>query len=209
MSLLPIEQQYVKNVYEKIADEFDSTRAYHWSKTKEFINQMNPNSLALDVGCGNGRNMMLRSDIDFHGCDITEKFCHICQNKGLDVTQANIIDLPYQNNTYDYVVCSAVIPHLSTHERRKQAVEELVRVTRIGGEIFILVWAFEQTENKKRHFTQQDMMVSWTSKKNGVYNRFYHVFCKGELEGLLPETVEVIESFYDYGNWGVRVKKTS
>ena len=207
MALPELEQKHVKDVYEIIASEFNDTRAYYWKKTSEFLDAIPPHSLALDVGCGNGRNMLRRRDVAFNGCDITENFCKICADKGLCVLVASATDLPYRDNTYDYVVCSAVLPHLSTVERRQKAVDELVRVTKPGGQIFILVWAQEQTENKKRQFTEQDVMVSWTTKKQGVYNRFYHVFCKEELEGLLQPNVKIIESFYDFGNWGVWVEK--
>lgn len=41
---------------------------------------------------------------------------------------------------------------------RIQAIKELARITRKGGEILIYVWAFEQDGRK---FTQQDVLVPW------------------------------------------------
>jgi SAM-dependent methyltransferase len=209
--LMEFEQKNVIDVYNVIAKEFDQTRAYLWNRVKKFLIDMKPYSLAIDIGCGNGKNMnsKLRPDIYFQGSDITPEFCQICSRKGLNVSMANIIRLPYRSDMADYVMCVAVIHHLSTPELRLKAVQELVRITRPGGRIFILVWAQEQFENKKRHFTEQDNLVSWQSKKGETYYRYYHVFKKEELESLISslDGIRIEESFYDFGNWGVIMTK--
>lgn len=46
----------------------------------------------------------------------------------------------------DYVISVAVIHHFSTEERRLEAINELVRITKPGGTILIYVWAFEQQQ---------------------------------------------------------------
>ena len=46
-----IEQVYVKEVYEEIADHFDKTRAYIWYGIKQFLLSIPHNSLILDSGC--------------------------------------------------------------------------------------------------------------------------------------------------------------
>ena len=45
----------------------------------------------------------------------------------------------------------AVIHHLSTETRRLQAIQEINRILKIGGEALIYVWAYEQPrfENEK------------------------------------------------------------
>ena len=58
-----------------------------------------------------------------------------------------------------------MIHHLSTQEKRVKAVEELVRITKPGGQIFILVWALEQTEDSRRKFTEQENYVDFCNKK--------------------------------------------
>ena len=50
-------QKNVVSVYNEIADHFDVTRAYLWKSVKEFINSLDKNSVILDAGCGNGKNM--------------------------------------------------------------------------------------------------------------------------------------------------------
>ena len=51
----------------------------------------------------------------------------------------------------DYAISIATIHHLSTHERRKAAVQRLIRaVCPTHGRILIYVWAIEQDELSKR-----------------------------------------------------------
>ena len=61
-----------------------------------------------------------------------------------------------------------------------------MRVTKKGGKALVLVWALEQPEKSRRKFTKQDNMVSWKDKKGNLMGeRYYYVFKKDELEGLV------------------------
>lgn len=51
--------------------------------------------------------------------------------------------------------------HISTEERRVALISELARLVRVGGEVLIVAWAFEQDERSKRRFEKQDVMVEW------------------------------------------------
>ena len=76
--LTTTEKQYVKDVYENIANRFDSTRLYTWSWIEEFLEKLPSTSLVYDIGCGNGRNMM-NNKIKFIGIDNCENFINICK----------------------------------------------------------------------------------------------------------------------------------
>lgn len=148
---------------------------------------------------------------------------------------ADCMHLPYRSAVFDSVISIAVIHHLSTIERRVQAVQELCRVTRPGGSLLVYVWAFEQDRKK---FDAQDVMVPWhlQPKYQGIvaltepdtpahssdkedrlqqlgyrtYQRYYHVFKKGELGKLFAmsgQPVTVTEDYYDHDNWCVVVVK--
>jgi len=58
-------------------------------------------------------------------------------------------------------------------------------------------------ENKKEGITINP------EKQTVVYKRYYHVFKKGELEELVLQVkdVEIVSSFYDHANWGIRIRK--
>jgi len=56
------------------------------------------------------------------------------------------------------VISIAVVHHFSTDSLRVQAISEMHRIVKVGGQILIYVWAYEQ-ENKK--FATQDVFVPW------------------------------------------------
>jgi SAM-dependent methyltransferase len=191
---------YVKDVYDKIAKEFDNTRYSVWNCVKSFLDDIPKHSVIGDIGCGNGKNMMYRKDCINIGCDFSVEFVKICNNKNLNVVYGDILELPFENDMFDYTICIAVIHHLSTLESRKKAISELKRVTKSGGKILILVWALEQPDDSKRKFTEQENLVQWIGPKGNVEERYYYVFRQGELEELVDD--EVI-CFNEKGNWGI------
>ena len=78
------------------------------------------------------------------GCDHSSGLAGICRNRGFEVFQCDCLALPFRNNSIDAVISIAVIHHLSTVDRRKQAIAEMIRVLRHGGKCLIYVWAKEQ-----------------------------------------------------------------
>jgi ubiquinone/menaquinone biosynthesis C-methylase UbiE len=51
----------IEQVYNKIAKEFDKTRVSVWSSVKNFLDALPVESTVLDIGCGNGKNMLYRN----------------------------------------------------------------------------------------------------------------------------------------------------
>lgn len=205
---MSIEERYVKDVYNSISNEFSDTRYRPWTCVEKFISSLDHGSLIGDIGCGNGKNMNTRNDCSYAGCDFSEGLVSICKTKGLNVKYGDILSLPYDDNSFDHTMSIAVIHHLSTIEKRKKAIEELIRVTKDGGKIFILVWALEQEKDSKRKFQEQENYVDWKDKKGNVLGkRYYYVFKDQELKGLIPESCRIKEFFYERGNWGVIIQK--
>ncbi len=66
----------------------------------------------------------------------------------------------------------------------------------------------------KTDFRHADLLVPWKRKTEDgdkVFHRFYHVYHEGELESAVSLAVgdlaEVLESYYDQGNWCVVIRK--
>ena len=205
---MSIEEINVKDVYNKIAKEFSNTRYRPWTCVESFLDNVEVGCKIGDIGCGNGKNMKYRVDCENYGCDFSEELVKICKNDGLDVVYGDILSVPFEDKQFDYTICIAVIHHLSTPEKRKKAIDEVIRVTKKGGRILLLVWALEQPEDSRRKFEKQDNMVTWKSKKGDLMGeRYYYVFKKDELENLINDSVTIIKSFYELGNWGVILEK--
>ncbi|XP_014211148.1 alkylated DNA repair protein alkB homolog 8 [Copidosoma floridanum] len=145
---LEIENSYVHDVYEEISNHFSETRHKQWPNVTKFIESLELGSLLLDVGCGNGKYLCGQSSIFKMGCDRSTGLAEICRTKGFQIALANCLQLPFKTDSLDAVLCIAVIHHLSTHERRKQAVSEIMRVLRPArGKALIYVWAKEQNKD--------------------------------------------------------------
>ena len=83
MSLSIADYLSITDVYNKIAVEFDVTRVRIWGSVKKFLNEIIINTINLDNGCGNGKNMLYRPELTFKGIDISIEQVNICQKKVL------------------------------------------------------------------------------------------------------------------------------
>lgn len=199
--------QTVAETYNHIAHDFSNTRTKYniWNSVRKFIEELPSKSLVADIGCGNGKNMQLRTEeLTYSGVDISEKMVNICQARGFNVILGDILQIPFAGDTFDAVMSIAVIHHLEKRSDRVAAIRELVRITKPGGKILIYVWAFEQPVESKRKFTSQDEMVPFKNKDGSVYYRYYHLYTNDELLGEVMEacpTLKIIVSHVEYGNY--------
>ena len=125
---MSIEDKNVKDVYNYIAKEFDNTRYRPWSCVENFLDKVPEKSSIGDIGCGNGKNMLYRTDCYNYGCDFSSELVDICLEKNLNVIEGDILEIPFEDNQFDYTICIAVIHHLSNYERRHKSINELVRL---------------------------------------------------------------------------------
>lgn len=82
------------------------------------------------------------------GSDICPELVSIGRSRGHEVITCDCLHLPYRSNQFDGLICIAVIHHLSSEERRLNALFEMVRVLRPGGTLLVYVWAMEQKRKK-------------------------------------------------------------
>ncbi|KAF9566239.1 S-adenosyl-L-methionine-dependent methyltransferase [Agrocybe pediades] len=154
------------------------------------------------------------------GMDRSRNLLEIAKNAGSEkvmreVVWGNVLDNPWRSGIFDYAISIATIHHLATHERRRLAVKRLIQATSPSqGRLLIYVWAIEQDELSKRKVISEeeqpsangkDVVVPWVLSKEmqsssspstqkddqpRVYNRYYHMFAKGELAGLVLEAAQ-------------------
>jgi len=55
-----LESKHVHRVYDEIAAHFSATRYKAWPVVDGFVRGMPEGSLGVDIGCGNGKNMLIR-----------------------------------------------------------------------------------------------------------------------------------------------------
>ena len=189
----------IEYIYDKISDHFNNTRQRIWGYVKKFLNNLEPNSTILEIGCGNGKNMLYRKDLDFTGIDISQKQVDICLKKQLNVLKSNMTELPFQNSTFEYIICIATYHHLDNDDDRKKALYEMYRTLKTGGKILLTVWAMEQS------------LTLLGYKSDGkTYLRYYHIYREGELVeeiNRLCPLFKVLDIIWELGNWVVMLGK--
>ena len=105
----------------------------------------------LDLGCGEGRHAIaayLESDVHSVGVDLSvqdlsrarEKFADFQQvedvSRGLSLTSADALSLPFANDTFDKIICSEVLEHIPDYE---SVLLEIQRILKPGGLLCVSV----------------------------------------------------------------------
>ncbi|XP_017868833.1 PREDICTED: alkylated DNA repair protein alkB homolog 8 [Drosophila arizonae] len=156
-----LEQQNVHEVYDKIANHFSDTRHTPWPQVAEFLNSFEPQSVLLDVGCGNGKYLGCNPQLLSIGCDRSLGLLGVGNARGLSVFRCDCLQLPVRSSSIDGCISIAVIHHLASSERRLTALNELCRVLRPGGRALVYVWAKDQRKNdKKSTYLRQNTAVN-------------------------------------------------
>lgn len=156
------------------------------------------------------------------------------------VLVADNLRLPLRPGCFDRVLSIAVIHHFSSHRRRVRAMASLLQLLRPSGRLLVTVWAKEQP--RFAAIEAQDVLVPWHLRCDQsvrmpesapasdppaasalpaagveapvVYQRFYRLFAKGELERLVDDAAAavaapaaIVASGFDRDNWYVNVQR--
>ena len=204
-----LEREYVHNSYQKIATDFSKTRAYLWKSVKEFVRAIPAHSIIAEIGSGNGKNLF-REDCFNIAFDLCSEFTKITNTSGIDSVIANGLHVPLRDQSVDYVLCIAMLHHLTDAARRLQVIQEITRIMSPQAKLIIQVWAMKQPEKSRRTFLKQDNMVPFQNpSKRYKIDRFYHIFEEGELDKLIKQVpgLRILESFWEMGNWVIICEK--
>ncbi|KAL6300531.1 hypothetical protein BKA93DRAFT_513500 [Sparassis latifolia] len=152
------EDEHVHTVYDEIASHFSSTRYKPWPIIAQFLSSIPTGWVGLDSGTGNGKYLPLPLDrpgsVCTVGLDRSRNLLEIAQIAGgarRDVVLGDVLGKPWREGAFDYAISIATIHHLSTHARRKLAVQRLLQcIDSSHGRILIYVWAIEQDALSKR-----------------------------------------------------------
>ena len=69
--------------------------------------------------------------------ETTRRFAEDFNYKNIDVQEGSLSDLPYDDQSFDFIWCNGVIMHT---EKPNDCLAELARVLRVGGQIWIYVY---------------------------------------------------------------------
>jgi len=97
----------------------------------------------LDAGCGTGHNALsLKSKSFYVGCDVVSEALQFCQQNQLgNLTQGNLTQLGFKNESFDLILCLDVIEHV---DNDRKALLELKRLLAPDGIIALGVPAWRR-----------------------------------------------------------------
>ena len=109
--------------------------------------QVEPRAQVLDCGVGNGSlsialDSLMKDPLGFHAIDTSAEMLvqakSVMQHAGLDpdLQQADVMSLPYEDQSFYVVMAAHVLEHLPDPQR---ALAEMVRVLKPGGTVFLCV----------------------------------------------------------------------
>lgn len=108
----------------------DSGNRYRYSV---FLSWLPEGSHVLDVGCGDGffgERAQRERGCHVTGIDVSETALERARQRGLTARSADLSrPLPFENNSFDYVVASEVIEHVPHSE---ELLKEAMRISRKG-----------------------------------------------------------------------------
>jgi len=192
------------NGYDEIAESWYRLR--HWTRFKVELTDLaarwNRGRL-LNVGCAHGPDFLpFKGSFELYGLDssgqMTRMALRYAAKFGLTphLVTADAVCLPFRDQTFDYAVSVAAYHHIGSGQLRLEALKELRRILKPGGEAFITVWNRWQKEFWNRG---SEIMVPWKTGGREIL-RYYYLFTYPEFERTLKQAgFRIIKIFPEYG----------
>lgn len=199
MSQLPS----VTDAYNTIAQDFSRTRQAVWPEFQLFLPYLEPYKhqllSVLDLGCGNGRAREIFKDFNcrYSGLDISAELIHEAQKLHPHETFfiGNMTELPLPDHSQDVITVIAAFHHLPNQPARQQTMQEIRRVLKPNGVVFMTNWYLWQQKywrpiwNALRHGHPRDLLIPWKNNRGEIMaERYYHAFTDRELRKLFRAT---------------------
>lgn len=107
-----------------------------------FLQRINENHTLYDIGCGAGfwLNMYVESGVkkeNITATDLSPNNIEHIKKQGFNAYCGNVLELNFKDNVSDFTICDGVIHHTSDPFK---AFSELVRITKPGGHIYLVVY---------------------------------------------------------------------
>lgn len=132
----------------------------------------NQDDKILDAGCGNGRNMhwFLNNEYDITGIDINEESITALKSKYAYLPQDRLLvstieKTEFPDSCFNHIICSAVLHFADNLDQFNNMMDELIRVLKPGGSIFIRMTTAIGFENKIEEISEGLFYIPDGSKR--------------------------------------------
>ncbi len=182
--------------WDMIAESFDHTRNKTWDFCTNFISNLSKNSIAADLGCGNGRHLIplakqckqaIGFDISVQLLQITAKKIKNNHLKNVSLIQGDLCLLPFQSNSFDHVIYIAALHNIKQRKNRIQSLQQLHQVLTPKGSALVSVWSrhqkrfHKQLQSNHNNKESGDITLYWRQHNLNI-PRFYHLYDKQEFK---------------------------
>lgn len=211
------------NLYKNIFYERDKTDEpiFQYAQNRLYIEAMKSvdtddnSKKILDLGCGIGDLIKYIGILDYYGVDISipnirymsKRYKH---SNNIKPKLGDMTNLPYKDNTFDYIACTEVIEHL-TIKQLHIVLKEINRVAKRGAEVIIttpniyylwayIPWSFYPLRRRmKIKNLIKGIKKGYVSEE---YKLTHYRFRPSFLKKLIGKTfsIEKIETTYWYNN---------
>ncbi len=155
--------------------EWDEFYKEQWGVTrtelnKEFLGEMSKDIRILEAGCNRGNQLEMLDKAGFKnlwGIDVNNQaLVHARNNKGLNLVEGSLLDIPFKDDYFDLVFTSGVLIHIHPDDIKK-AMSEIVRVSKR------FVWGFE-------YFAEECTPIEYRGNSNKLWkNDFLKLYLDG------------------------------
>lgn len=178
----------MKNIWEKV---YRKGRLFKWephSEVGEIEKLFTEKKVKriLDLGCGGGRHTVYLASkgFDTYGSDYSAKgLMHtlsVLRKKGLTahLTLHDMTTLPFDDQCFDAVISIQVIHHNKLEDIHK-TIQEITRVLKEGGFIWITMPISKHEPSKKQKTIEPDTVVPLNGHEKGVPHHYF------KMDGIL------------------------
>jgi ubiquinone/menaquinone biosynthesis C-methylase UbiE len=139
-------EKFVRSEFRDVAtmDVVQNARLSLYDSMKKNIEGVQ-NPKVLDAGCGWGRwivklHSYCRRDFEMVGVDLDEFSLEyaLSLDRLLNVARSNVECLPFEEDMFDLIFCSAVIHEIKTYAGREKTIREFYRILKPGGMLYII-----------------------------------------------------------------------
>ena len=211
----------MREVYNEIATHFSKTRAYPWPEVETFLDEStvdSPESVGLDIGCGNGRHTALLADVVDRvvGLDVSRDLLFEASAKMAEdrweagLVQGDAASLPLETDSVDLAVYVATLHHLPDRETRVESLAEVGRVLTGSGRALVSAWSTEHDrfDGGPGETAGFDTSIDWTLPGGETVPRFYHIYAPAEFEeDLRAGGLTVEDVFVSSGNCYAEIRE--
>jgi ubiquinone/menaquinone biosynthesis C-methylase UbiE len=230
--------------YNLIAEHFSRTRVTVPEDVKIPTEYTKQGEKVLDLGCGNGALWQILKDrgVEYIGVDNSKELIEIAEKLYLHphtkqgqvaegdqdnevspcygvgarpkFQQADALNLPFPENSFDTVYCIGVFHHIPSKEIQLRFLKEAKRVLKSNGRLILRVWNFWQRKKGlklllkysllkiigKSQMDFKDIFFPWKNEAGKiVIQRYFHCFTKREMNKLFKKAGFKVEKSWIAG----------